>query len=69
MEGRGGGYVSDEEAYTKGLRRKQYSREDFKEIYCINQKAVEGLEKSRSTGFLFLGCLSSYQVHTHTLSL
>lgn len=38
-----------------------YSKEDFKEQYCINDRALQGLEKSRSTGFLF-GCLSSYQV-------
>lgn len=55
------GYQSDDE-YTLKKYKQSYSREDFKEIYCINDKSVESLEKSRSTGFLFLGCLSSYQV-------
>jgi hypothetical protein len=56
------GYQSDNEEYIAKKYKQTYSTQDFKETFCINEKSIETLEKSRSTGFLFLGCLSAYQV-------
>jgi len=59
-----GGYQSDDDLMALRRRRLHYyySREDFREQYCINERALQGFDtRSRSTSFLF-GCLSSYQV-------
>jgi hypothetical protein len=56
------GYGSDDEYIMKRrIAPGKYSREDFKEQYCINEKSLDQLDRSRSSLGLF-GCLSSYQV-------